>query len=161
MYLNYCDKYSLTVSLTEFNKICRELGYNDGSDLGTVSTSKHNYMVFYDTKAVVKNDKYSYIATVGVSTLLTPRGIGIPHGYIEILQDDDNNKLEYVDIRIVRVPRDKKTLLGLSEAIKEEISLIKTPLTRDKLKKWISKTVKKLLKRCKKEKFEQQFTTDF
>ena len=160
MYLKYCDDYHLDVSLAEFNKICRELGYNDGSSLGTETTAEHNYMAFFDTNGVVKNDKYSYIATIGVSTLLTPRGIGIPHGYIEFLQDDDNNRLEYVDVRIVRVPRDKKDSSGPTEAAKANISLLKTPLTRDKLKKWIDKTVKKLLKKCKSEKFEQQFTVD-
>ena len=161
MYLKYCDDYHLDVSLAEFNKICRELGYNDGSSLGTETTTEHNYMAFFDTNGVVKNDKYSYIATIGVNTLLTPKGVGIPHGYIEFLCDDDNNRLEYVDVRIVRVPRDKKDLSGPTEAAKEMISLLKTPLTRDKLKKWIDKTVKKLLKQCKKEKFEQQFTEDF
>ena len=159
-YLKYCDVYHLDVSLAEFNKICRELGYNDGANLGTTTTAEHNYMAFYDTNGVVKTEQYSYIAAIGVDTLLTPRGVGIPHGWIEHLKGDDENRVDYVDIRIVKVPRDKKNLSGPTEATKEEISLIKTPLTRDKLKKWIDKTVKKLLKQCKNEKFEQQFTTD-
>lgn len=161
LYLKYCDDYHCVVSLSEFNKICRELGYNDGSNLGTETTAEHNYVAFYDTNDIVKNDKYSYIAIVSVTTLLTPKGIGIPHGYIELLQDDDNNKLEYVDVRIVRIPHDKKDSSGPTEAAKADVSLLKTPLTRNKLKKWIDKTVKKLLKKCKNEKFEQQFTVDY
>lgn len=149
---------NLTVSLVDFNEICRELNYDDGSKVGTFTTAEHNSLVFYDVKDVVKNDKYSYMAIVEVDTVLTPPGIGIPHGYIEQLKGDAGNEIIHTDVRIARVPRDNTG--RPSEAAKADISLLKTPLTRDKLKKWIDKTVKKLLKKCKSEKFEQQFTID-
>ena len=156
------DLYSndnLTVSLVDFNEICHELGYDDGSKVGTFTTAEHNSLVFYNVKDVVKNDKYSYMAIIEVDTLLTPPGIGIPHGYIEQLRGDAGNRVLNADVRIARVPRDN---IGRpSEAFKEQISLVDTPLTRDKFKKWIDTTCKKLLKKCKSEKFEQQFTTDF
>lgn len=153
MYLKCCNDNHFDVSLAEFNKICRELGYDDGSRVGNVSTSEHNYTAFYNSKGVVKNDKYAYIACIGVITILTPLGTGIPHGCVELQIGDNDNRVEYADIIIVKVPCDKKDLSGPTEAAKKHISMLRTPLTHDKFKKWIDETVTKLLEKCKSEKF--------